>query len=229
MDENLSYIDENFIPLGSVAEATKLDPAAVQELLDACVIPRACYFPDEQGNLASNLGNTTTKLDTAWFHPASLAWIRDAVVLLESDVDAGVLAAQRRRWFTKIYTNHLLALRDLGLIETAVWDEAFADERNRAAIADGEFEHWLAGTYGLCTRANTPEAVAVKECMVRNIDQITRKGEVAELDDAKREKVMRYLRLFDHVTALFAPFERAKSSRHRLCVELPQRYGLAIS
>lgn len=229
MDENLKYLAENFVSLDALMDATELDAGAIGGMVAAQIIPRACYFPDDDGNLASNLGSAATKLDTTWFHPASAAWVLDARALLQSDIDANALADQRRRWFMTAYMDHLKDLRELGLIEPAAWDDAFSDEASAAAIAKSEFNHWIAGTYGLCTRANTPEAVAVKECMVRNVDHLTGKGRKADLDAAGRGKMVRYLRLFDHVAALFAPFERATSSRQRLCVELPRQYGVAIS
>lgn len=228
MDENLRYLEANFIPQNAVTRETGIAADVIQSFVDKRLLPRACYFPNAAGRLSSNLGNTTVALETAWFHPSAIPLIRDTDALLEAHVDPGALAEQRKRGFMAAYVTHLQVLNELKLVETAVWEDAFSDEGSRAVIAESEYGHWIAGTYGLCTRANTPEAVAVKECMVSNIDWLTRNGERDELPDDVREKVSRYIGLFDCVAALFAPFERSASSRQRLCVNIPARYGLDI-
>lgn len=229
MDENLQYLDAHFIPQEILARDTGLDATAIQALIGHGLVPRACYFPDGQGRLTSNLGSCSALLDTSWFHPSTAALIRDADALLGAGAEPGALAARRKRGFIEGYLAELDAMRALGLVEAGVWDDAFSDENSRTAIAQAEYGHWIAGTYALCTRANTPEAVAIKECMVRNVDFLVQDCTPDTLPDADREKLSRYIRLFDHTAALFAPFERASSSRHRLCVAIPARFGLALS
>ncbi|HEX6929289.1 MAG TPA: DUF6058 family natural product biosynthesis protein, partial [Gammaproteobacteria bacterium] len=181
------------------------------------------------GKLRSNLGGADVPLPMAYFHPSALSHVSDILPMLDAGADAGELAAARRRSFIARYTEHVCDLHRLGLIEDDAWRARFADAGTLRGLAETEYGHWLAGTYGVCTRANTPEAVAVKECMVSNVDHVTQGGERETLDDASREKLVRYIRLFDRAAAPFAPFERATSSRHRLCVGVPRRYRLTIT
>ena len=223
MDENLRYIDSHFIARTDLLARTGIDDGQLQALVDQRLIPRASYFPDENGWIRSNLGGVPIAIDDAYFHPSLISHIHEVRSLLAAGADCEQLAEERRTAFCASYACRVRSMHALGLLEQEIREKHFADPDALAAVANTEYEHWLAGTYGLCTRENTPEAVAIKECTVRNIDHLAQ-GE--ELRGDARERLVRYIRLYDSVAAFFAPFERKGSSRYRLCTVIPERYGL---
>lgn len=226
METNIEYLQRHFLNEKSVIAASGCCAGAIRTFTQAGLAPRASYFPDAQGRLSSNLGHCDEPLEHAHFHNGAPAMFRKLKMLMDAGADLQAVQAGLQRDFRASYENHLRTLNDAGLIEPAVWDSQLSDENARQEIATSEFGHWLAGTYGVCTVDNTPQAIAEKECMVRNIDHLTAKGEKPSLSPAETARLIRYLRVFDQVTAPFAPFERPNSSRHRLCVQLPQRYDL---
>ncbi|HEX7030124.1 MAG TPA: hypothetical protein VF254_05970, partial [Gammaproteobacteria bacterium] len=76
MDENLQYIDDNFVSRETVLAKSGVSGPALDGLVDARLVPRACYFPDENGRLRSNLGGVDVALSTSWFHPSAIPAIR---------------------------------------------------------------------------------------------------------------------------------------------------------
>ncbi len=86
-----------------------------------------------------------------------------------------------------------------------------------------EWQHFLAGIYGLCTKTGLPEDIAAKELAVLEINQLI------ACDDLSAEQIIKLtaaVDLLDAASAFFAPHERAKSSRHRLIDEVRRCYQL---
>lgn len=86
-----------------------------------------------------------------------------------------------------------------------------------------EWEHFLSGTYGLCTQSGLPEDIAAKEFSILEINEIT---EESELGIAQLNQLTKAINLLDSASALFAPHERLASSRHRLVNEMRRKYRL---
>lgn len=95
--------------------------------------------------------------------------------------------------------------------------------RNLDRHLDQEWEHFLAGTYGLCTRSGLPEDIAAKEVAILIIEAFLTNEPVPATDVPA---LARAVDLLDQASAPFAPHERPKSSRHRLVDEVRRSYGL---
>jgi hypothetical protein len=86
-----------------------------------------------------------------------------------------------------------------------------------------EWQHFLAGTYGLCTRSGLPEDIVAKELAILEITELTAE---AELLPQQLQRLSRAVNVLDAASAWFAPHERAMSSRHRLVDEVREQYSL---
>ena len=228
MTRNGDYVREHFLSRQQVLDCSSCTPDELDLLLRFSAIPRPSYFRGDDGRLRSNLGCADESIDQDYFHPTVVRAVVEALRLLAANADAATIARCAWSRFDALFSEHVRALRNMGLVEPAVWGSRFADRHVLAETSAIECSHWLEGTYGLCTRENTPEAIAIKECMLANINYLTRATPPDHLQESARERLQRYLSLFDAVTAEFAPFERAHSSRTRLCEELATRYGLAV-
>jgi hypothetical protein len=227
MDENIAYVHTHFISEGALTNRSGVSRDTVVRLIDSQLLPRPCYFRGDDGRLTSNLGSTTVELDSDYHHPSSTTLASHHAALLEAGADAKKLTTSLKDGFITAYIDHLHLLNDLDLVEAAAWTEKFSTRDMQQAVAETEFQHWLAGTYGLCTRHNNPQAVAVKECMVTSVDSLTGKG-TQEISTKESERLTRYLKLYDQVAALFAPFERPTSSGYRLRVTIAMKYGVTL-
>ncbi len=85
-----------------------------------------------------------------------------------------------------------------------------------------EWQHFLEGTYGLCTKSGLPEDIAAKEIAIYQIN------EILEQDENKRdiETLTKAVDLLDNASSLFSPHERLRSSRHRLVDEVRRQHKL---
>ena len=87
-----------------------------------------------------------------------------------------------------------------------------------------EWQHFLQGTYGLCTKSGLPEDIADKELAILIINEISPLG---ALTDKNRDRLTRAVNLLDKASAQFAPHERLSSSRHRLIDEIRNKFTLS--
>jgi len=81
--------------------------------------------------------------------------------------------------------------------------------------------HFIQGTYGLCTKSGLPEDIAEKAVAIFEINRLTESDELSQAALTALEKAVN---LLDKSSALFAPHERLRSSRHRLVNELEGVY-----
>ncbi|RLM48934.1 hypothetical protein DVK02_18430, partial [Halobellus sp. Atlit-31R] len=91
-----------------------------------------------------------------------------------------------------------------------------------AAHLREEWSHFLAGTYGLCTRCGLPEDIAAKELAICIIRELT----ATDNADPDRERLRQAVDLLDLSSSPFAPHERARSSRRRYIDAMRLRFGL---
>lgn len=89
-----------------------------------------------------------------------------------------------------------------------------------------EWQHFLDGTYGLCTASGLPEAIADKEVAIENINALVEnRGEQALTED-ERLYLRHWVEVLDRASAPFAPHEVARSSRRRLVDAVRSTYRL---
>ena len=87
-----------------------------------------------------------------------------------------------------------------------------------------EWQHFLKGTYGLCTRSGLPEDIAEKELAILIINEIL---DLDFITDERKEMLTQAVNLLDKVSPQFAPHERLRSSRHRLIDEIRRKFKLS--
>lgn len=228
MDENLAYIKAHFLSSNAIIARSNISADVLAELVTHRVLPRAAYFRGKAEKLCSTLGSTGIVLDDDYFHPTAITQARHGAALLAVGVKPLAVAETVKSNFVSGYTEHLTELMQFELVEDTVWQERLAEPESRLRLAESEYDHWIAGTYALCTRDNTPQAVAAKECMVQSVDALTSGGMRDDLTEAEFARLSRYLQLYDKVAALFAPFERPASSGQRLRVTIANKYGIEI-
>lgn len=94
------------------------------------------------------------------------------------------------------------------------------------AHIDDEWGHFVAGTYGLCTRSGLPEDIAAKEIAIAIINELLSRPGNGEGDAGFRQQLTDAVNLLDVSSSYFAPHERKRSSRNRLIDQVRETYGL---
>ncbi|MGF7483963.1 DUF6058 family natural product biosynthesis protein [Providencia sp. SP181] len=116
--------------------------------------------------------------------------------------------------FFKKYRNKINELELCGLS-----NHIYKDESEFSALLESEWQHFLNGTYGVCTKDCSPEHIAVKDITIRIIDRVTNKQQKESVLGDELKLLTMSVNLLDAVSSPFAPHERNRSSRKR-CIEL---------
>ncbi|MCS0633171.1 DUF6058 family natural product biosynthesis protein [Telluria mixta] len=188
--ELIDYLHTHFLTRAQLLAACATDGAHLDAFIAAGTMPAPSYRLQVRIDCASYFGEHAEAHALDWYATGYVEWLR---MLLEGDHDPYALFAAR-------YRTALAALPLSGMEAT--------DAHLRS-----EWQHFLAGTYGLCTRSGLPEDIAAKELAIHVIRMLTDDGRplVAE----ERERLAQARGLLDRASSLFAPHERARSSRVR--------------
>lgn len=201
--ELLDYLNHHFLTREQLLAASGIGPARLDTLVEGGATPGPSYRLQLGIRCASFFGDHDEELRVEYYARAYSSWIC-------------MLEATREEPYAVFARRYRAALDALPL--------ATRDPRLGAGLdahLRDEWAHFLAGTYGLCTRSGLPEDIAAKELAICVIKELT-------ADDAlpERERLRQAVDLLDHVSTPFAPHERARSSRHRYVDAMRLKYAL---
>jgi len=202
--ELLDYLNHHFLTRAQLLAASGITPARLDALIEAGSMPRPSYRIGLALRCASFFGEHDEDVGAEYYATGYPSWI-------------GVLEATTEDPFAVFARRYRAALAALPLETNDPRLGAGLDAHLR-----DEWGHFLAGTYGLCTRSGLPEDIAAKELAICIIKEQTAHEGVAPELGLLREAVD----LLDRASSPFAPHERARSSRHRLVDAMRLRYGL---
>jgi hypothetical protein len=188
--ELIDYLHTHFLTRAQLLAACATDGAHLDAFIAAGAMPAPSYRLQVRIDCASYFGDHAETHALDWFAHGYVEWLR---MLLEGEHDPYALFAARYR----------AALDTLPLRGLEATD----------AHLRSEWQHFLDGTYGLCTRSGLPEDIAAKELATHVIRGLTDDGR--PLDAGERERLTQARGLLDRASSLFAPHERARSSRAR--------------
>lgn len=203
--ELLDYLQHHFLTRAQLLAASGITAARLDALVEGGGMPRPSYRIRLGLRCASCFGEHEEKGSAEYYATGYPSWI-------------GVLEARAEDPFATFARRYRAALAALPL-ET----DAPKLGAGLAAHLREEWGHFLAGTYGLCTRSGLPEDIAAKELAICVIKELARD----ENADPDRAGLRQAVDLLDRASSPFAPHERARSSRHRYVELVRQRYGLA--
>jgi hypothetical protein len=191
----ITYLERHLLTTDRLLRAAGISVDHLRALQLRRLVPQPSYRLALDIACTSFFGPHTEKAAVDYYGSGYPAWIAD-VALLENEADGFAL-------FSRRYRNRM--------------PEASAEH------LAAEWEHFLAGTYGLCTTTGLPEQIAAKESAVITIKSMCERV----LTDAEREILRIAVNQLDAASAPFAPHEVARSSRRRLVDEVRERYQLS--
>ena len=205
MRDLLDYLHTYFLSESQLLSRSGLTPARLAGLQGEGRAPQPSYRLRGHGVVASYFGERALDGELAWYPQAMAEWLEEA-----DHADAAGLRAR----FERRYRAELARLAEQGL--PVVEPIGGLDE---------EWAHFLAGTYGVCTRHGRVEQIAAKGAMVALIDRLTERQTRSALSASELAQLRRAVDLLDEASARFAPDERSASSRAR-CVDGVRRQYL---
>ncbi|KZN34585.1 hypothetical protein N480_21405 [Pseudoalteromonas luteoviolacea S2607] len=85
--------------------------------------------------------------------------------------------------------------------------------KEQAKFIEIQWQHFLEGTYGLCTRTGLPEDIAKKEITIDYINMLLAQQ---KLNDKEEKQLICAMNILTSCSPKFAPHERSKSQFHQL-------------
>ena len=211
--ELIRYLNEGFFTEAQLLAASGIDLAQLTSLQRRGVMPHASYRLKLDLSCDSFFGPHSEQASIDYYAKGCASW-SCVVQTLARDSDAYDAFAAR-------YRRRLEQLRAAGV--------SSAHDKLNAGLGqhlEDEWRHFLSGTYGLCTRSGLPEDIAAKEVAITIIKDITEQRQQPALSETGRAGLTVAVDLPDAASNMFAPHERARSSRHRLIDQMRQTYNL---
>jgi hypothetical protein len=191
----ITYLEHHLLETGRLLAAAGIDATRLRELQQRRMMPQPSYRLKLGIACDSFFGPHAEQAHLDYYGSGYPAWIAD-LALLKNEAEAFALFATRYR--------------------TGMPD---ASDSHR----ESEWQHFLAGTYGLCTRTGLPEQIGLKEEAVVLIKSMCERV----LTDVETQRLQQAVNQLDEASAPFAPHEVERSSRRRLVDDVRKRYKLA--
>ncbi|MGB0893813.1 MAG: DUF6058 family natural product biosynthesis protein [Parashewanella sp.] len=208
--ELINYLQSNFYTKQELLEISKVTETEFSDFQSIGLMPQCSY--ELELNLQSNsffgLHRETQKIE--FYAKGYSSWL--AIILsLKSPQDIYNLFSER-------YKSALKTLYKQGHSANSIKLTSKLNEHIQE-----EWDHFINGIYGLCTKSGLPEDIAAKELAILEINELL---DEENISGDFLEKLIQAVNLLDQVSSEFAPHERIKSSRHRFINEVRRNYKL---
>lgn len=207
--ELIKYLSTHFLTRQELIDLAKISEDELQRFQEEKRMPKSSYKISLKLTCDSFFGEHNEQDSLEYYAKGSLAWIG----ILQSTDNA----EEAFEIFSNRYKQTVKTLKQQGYQPS----DTKLNEGLEQHIKE-EWQHFLDGIYGLCTKSGLPEDIAAKEIAISQIN------EILEQDENKRdiETLTKAIDLLDNASSLFAPHERLRSSRHRLVDEVRRQHKL---
>jgi hypothetical protein len=206
--ELIRYLNDHFFTLEELAARCAVDTTMLRKWQARRMLPGRSYRLRLDAVCDSFFGSHREEVDAEFYAKGTADWV-DVLRTLHDEAGAHAVFARR-------YRARLRELADAGYAPPA----GLAADAHIAA----EWQHFLAGTYGLCTASGLPEDIAAKEAALAWIRDAEAAGPPS--DAATLARLRRCVDLLDGASSPFAPHEVARSSRRRYVDEMRRAHAL---
>lgn len=206
----IKYLNKYFFTKQELLDITKITEIDLLKYQEIGVMPKCSYKLTLHLKSGSFFGLHTDEQEIEYYAKGYVSWL--AIIQSQHSTDSVYSI------FANRYKNALDSLKEQGHSSNNSKVTSKLNEHIKE-----EWNHFLNGIYGLCTRSGLPEDIAAKELSILEINELS---EIKRLTLAQLNKLTLAVDLLDSTSSLFAPHERLKSSRHRLVNEIRRKYQL---
>lgn len=206
----INYLKKHFYSRGELLTLSETTGDDLSKWQHQALVPHCSYKLTLNINSCSFFGEYTNEETVEYYAKGYVSWLT-TIKNCHSHQEAYEIFAKR-------YQNKLEQLYSVGHLSNI---NTLND--NLHPHIKSEWQYFLDGTYGLCTRSGLPEDIAAKELAISEIKTLTQHK---ILNTVQLTQLKKAVDLLDAASALFAPHERLKSSRHLLIDEVRRDYGL---
>lgn len=212
MDLMDSYLHLNFISEDNFLILNNCSHSELLKWQKNKILSAASYTTNNTVKITSFSGVYNFSRAERWYPKGLCEWVRQIKDLQENPSCLKAIFFNRYR--DKI--------SELGLCGLS--DHIYNNESEFSALLQTEWQHFLNGTYGVCTRDCSPEHIAVKDMTVRVIDRVTNRQQKEMVTGEDLKLLILSVNLLDAVCSSFAPHEKDRSSRKRCIESVREKY-----
>jgi len=213
----LNYLFAHFHERAEITSQLEAHPEHLENLIQAQCAPNPSYRVIAASECLSYFGEHTEQTELQFFAKGQLSWMND---LNDERIVQTHIA---RDLFNARYNSALHQLAQSSLADHVLALSGAPMSAPSEAKRLATWQYFLDGTYGVCTIDGLPQSIAVKQTLVSTIDQFIQR-QPTNIPKNQIDSLAQLLTALDRVEALFAPHERAKSSRQRCIVEVRAKY-----
>ncbi|USD29909.1 hypothetical protein J8Z24_07515 [Pseudoalteromonas sp. SCSIO 43201] len=199
--ELIHYLQSYFITKEHLLRESRLSQTELNELIEKRLMPKAAYRLALNLKCDSFFGAHCDNSNLEFYPQGALVWLGVVSQLRDE--------AQAFDVFSHRYKGQINRLKTQGFTTKNTKLNGNIDSH-----LSSEWQYFLDGIYGLCTKTGLPEDIANKEAAIIIINEYL----ALEHDLSKTElvKLHQAINLLDDASTQFAPHEREQSSRKRL-------------
>ena len=216
------YLQERYCTLGHLLKTCDISEAEFFAYVKGCCLPQHSYEWQEKSVVNSFVGKAEWVCETIlYYHPRHILLLHD-LIIWNRYMSFEDMAKALKENFKLHYVARLTELDAFSDVLSDIVDNPEALDK----FLESEWRWYLEGIYGLCTNDPTPENIATKEMMIRRIRLITADGGKTSLNVEETNLLKTAIQTLDPVLSLFAPYERAQSSREKWLNSIVVKYAL---
>jgi len=206
----LKYLTDNFYTKQQLCELAQISTAELEVLQQKKIMPQCSYKITMAISCQSFLADHLQNNEVEYYAKNYLIWLER--------VQSNKNSKESFSLFSKRYTDKINGLKQEGFTNNS---SKFT--HNLSEHIKTEWQYFLDGIYGLCTRTGSPEDIATKEFAVEIITELI---VLEQLTTTQRDILTSAVNLLDKSSAEFAPHELINSSRQRLINDVRVQYQL---
>ncbi|WP_299006813.1 DUF6058 family natural product biosynthesis protein [uncultured Shewanella sp.] len=214
--ELIHYLNTHFLTEEVLLEKVNVNYSVLEQYQLMGVMPKASYQLKLAIQCDSFFGQRDETRTLRYYAKGYVSWFQLVQTLLNSE------GGDKEAVYSVFFKRYVQAIDKLKGLGHGLEQGKVAQDLH--LHVEQEWVHFLEGTYGLCTLSGLPEDIAAKELAISQINGLS---QLTSLTSEQRIQLTRAVNLLDDVSALFAPHERASSSRKRLVDDIREAYQLS--
>ncbi|MFT6658863.1 DUF6058 family natural product biosynthesis protein [Maritalea sp.] len=214
----LNYLFEHFHERAQLISLLNGDAAFLETMLKTRCAPQPAYRLNSTNECNSYFGTHVESAELQFFASGQIGWLSDLrSKAIETEQKAKQLFESRYCAAHAQFCRSELAQHIHALSEQAT--SAPTNQKMQST-----WQHFLDGTYGVCTSDGLPETIFLKQTLVASIDTFIANNPSPTIKNPQRHCLTKVVNALDKVEALFAPHEHQRSSRQRCIVNVRTTY-----
>ncbi len=204
MNENIEYISKNFIELNELSSVAEISIQEINTLIANERIPNYSYQIESISTITSPLGDSIEIKETKKYFDKSV------VDLLKN------IAMQSKNEFKQQCKEEFFAQMNK--------NEHSLDDL--AEIFEQKWQFYIKGVYGICLLEPSFTNIAKKATLMPKMITFLEENEKVQVIDENQEQVRQFNHLYNEFGKLFAPYQRATSTRGKYLDTLLRKCNL---